>query len=153
MGVINVFTVSGNLTRDVELKYTSTGKAVAKGSIANNSGFGEYAKTNFINFTLWGKAAEGLAQHLTKGKQLFLTGAFETNNWVDNDGIQHKDWQMNQVSLQFGRDPRGSTGPAPETTGQSGQTGPGEGMNAHGMSEEQIKREATNAQGDDDIPF
>ena len=142
MADINVFTVSGNLTRDVELKYTSTGKAVAKGSIANNSGFGDYAKTNFINFTLWGKAAEGLAQHLTKGKQIFLTGEFTQNTWTDKDGIEHKDWQMNQVSLQFGRNPRGYTEPGAPAK-QEVYAGP----------VQQQKEEPIYDQGEDDIPF
>ncbi len=78
MADTNVVVVKGNLTRDSELKYTTTGKPMLKFSIANNVGYGteqgwkEY--TNFFDCTMWGKRTESVQQYLTKGAPVIVTG-------------------------------------------------------------------------------
>lgn len=53
--------------RDVELKYTSSNMAVCNVALAFNVGYGDRKTTTWIEASLWGKQAEGLAPHLLKG--------------------------------------------------------------------------------------
>ena len=80
----------GRLTRDAELKYTSSGKAVSKFSIAVNEKrkVGEEWKDHaeFFEITLWGKSAESLKLYLTKGKQIAVIGKLTQERWADSDG-------------------------------------------------------------------
>ncbi|WP_318409195.1 single-stranded DNA-binding protein [Photobacterium leiognathi] len=60
--------------RDAELRYTASQKAVTNIVLAYDVGFGEQKRTQWIEATLWGKRAESMAQYLTKGKEVLLTG-------------------------------------------------------------------------------
>lgn len=58
--------------RDVELRYTASGKAVCGLSLACDIGYGDNKRTSWIEGALWEKRAESLTQYLTKGKQVFV---------------------------------------------------------------------------------
>ena len=85
---MNKFIVTGNLTKDADLKYTPNDKAYSKFSIANNEGFGENKKTNFFNCTLFGKSAENLNRFLVKGQKVLITGRVELGKYTDKEGIE-----------------------------------------------------------------
>ena len=85
---MNKFIVTGNLTKDADLKYTQNDKAYSKFSIANNEGFGENKKTNFFNCTLFGKSAESLNRFLIKGQKVLITGRVELGKYTDKEGIE-----------------------------------------------------------------
>ena len=87
---MNVVALSGRLTRDCELKYTSGGTAVLSGSIA----VGERVKrgdqwqngVNFFEFAVIGKHGEGLKPYATKGRQVILVGRLKQDRWIAQDG-------------------------------------------------------------------
>jgi len=89
MADINQVVLVGRLTRDAELKYTNTGTAVCKMSIAVN----RRRKSNdqwineayFFDIVLWGKIGEALSQYLVKGKQVGVVGELRQNKW-EQDG-------------------------------------------------------------------
>lgn len=87
--MINNVTLVGRLTRDVDLRYTPNGKAVANFGLAVNRTFknanGEY-DADFINCQAWGKTAENLANYMKKGNQIGLTGRIQTRNYENNQG-------------------------------------------------------------------
>ena len=85
---MNKFIVTGNLTKDADLKYTQNDKAYSKFSIANNEGFGENKKTNFFNCTLFGKSAENLNRFLVKGQKVLVTGRVDLGKYTDKEGIE-----------------------------------------------------------------
>ena len=85
---MNKIIVTGNLTKDAELRYTTNEKAYSKFSIANNEGYGENQKTNFFNCTLWGKGAENLNRFLVKGQKVLITGRVELGKFTDKEGIE-----------------------------------------------------------------
>ena len=85
---MNKFIVTGNLTKDADLKYTPNDKAYSKFSIANNEGFGENKKTNFFNCTLFGKSAESLNRFLIKGQKVLITGRVKLGKYTDKEGIE-----------------------------------------------------------------
>lgn len=86
---INCVILVGRLTRDAELKYTNTGSAVSKLSVAVNrrkrSGDQWTDEANFFDVTIWGKMAESLNQYLNKGKQVAIEGELRQSRW-EQDG-------------------------------------------------------------------
>lgn len=96
---MNVCIFSGRLTRDAETKYAQSGTAVSKFSIAVDSGFGDYKRTDFINCTLFKR--ENLAQYLTKGKPVILSGELQTEKWQDKDGNQKTGFSIIVRDIDF----------------------------------------------------
>lgn len=96
---MNKFIVTGNLTRDAELKYTTNEKAYSKFSIANNEGYGDNKKANFFNCTLWGKSAENLNRFLVKGQKVLITGKIDINKYQDKEGIEKQIIEINVDSF------------------------------------------------------
>ncbi len=86
---INVVTLVGRLTRDSELKYTNSGTAVCKFSLAVNrkkrSGDQWTDEVSYFDVVLWGKQGEALQQYLAKGKQIAVSGELRQNRW-EQDG-------------------------------------------------------------------
>lgn len=91
MANFNKVILLGNLTRDVELRFTQSGLAVAKMGMAVNrrskSKDGEAKEsTCFVDLTAFGKQAEVLDQYVGKGKPLFVEGRLEYSTWDDKNG-------------------------------------------------------------------
>jgi single-strand DNA-binding protein len=86
---VNSVTLTGRLTRDAELRYTSGGIAVTKISIAFDNSYqknGEWVNdTSFINVTAWDKTAEKCAEELQKGSPVLVEGYLKMNSWTDKD--------------------------------------------------------------------
>lgn len=86
---LNIFAVSGRLTRDCEMKKTANGMTIAEFSIASNykkKSYDSYVdEVSFLDFAIFGKRADGLAKYLTKGRQVNLKGWIRQDRW-DRDG-------------------------------------------------------------------
>lgn len=86
---MNVATLVGRLTKDVDLRYTSNGKAVGSFTVAVSRPFknanGEQ-EADFILCQVWGKQAENLAQFTGKGSQIGLTGRIQTRSYDNKQG-------------------------------------------------------------------
>lgn len=87
----NYLTVVGNLTRDPELRYTPSGAAVAKFGIAVNRFYtnrnGERVEqTDFFNVNAWRQLAENIAESLTTGLRVVVTGRLQSRSWETEDG-------------------------------------------------------------------
>lgn len=82
----NIIVLTGRLTRDAELKYTQSGKAVASFGLAVNDGFGDKEKTYFFNCSIWDKSAENLANLTHKGSKIAVNGKLTSRNYEANDG-------------------------------------------------------------------
>ena len=79
----------GRLTRDPELKTTTTGISVTTFSIAVDRNFTKEDGTrdaDFINCLSWRKQAENIARYCTKGSQIAVNGRIQTRNYEDRDG-------------------------------------------------------------------
>jgi len=81
----NKVIVIGNLTRDLEIRYTSAGKAVANVSLAINRKSGDKDETTFVEITVWEKQAEICGQYLFKGSPAMFEGRLQTESWQDKD--------------------------------------------------------------------
>lgn len=86
---MNVVTLNGRLTRDVELRYTPNGNAVGRFSLAVNRRVpnqnGERI-ADFINCVIWNKPAETLAQYTKKGSLIGVQGRIQTGSYENQQG-------------------------------------------------------------------
>jgi len=97
----------GNLSRDVELRYTPNGTAVAKFGLATNRTYIDPAtkekkqEVMFIDITIFGRAAESANQYLKKGSQVLVEGRLVLNSWNDNRGQKRSKHEIIAESLKF----------------------------------------------------
>ena len=83
---MNKIIVTGNLTKDMEVEITSNDKVHGKLSIANNVGYGENQKTNFLMCDLYGQRVDTLSKYLLKGAKVLITGQLNVTNIEREDG-------------------------------------------------------------------
>ena len=91
MASLNKVMLIGNLGKDPEVRYTTSGAAVASFSVATTEKFknksGEWEeKTEWHNVTLWSRLAEIAGEYLSKGKTVYIEGGLQTRKWQDKDG-------------------------------------------------------------------
>jgi len=91
MASLNKVLLIGNLGKDPEVRYTTSGTAVASFSLATterlkNKGGEWEERTEWHNITLWGRLAEIAGEYLAKGKSVYLEGRLQTRKWQDRDG-------------------------------------------------------------------
>jgi len=108
--------VIGNLTRDPELKYTSTNQAICNGGIAINERWtregGERAEyASFFDYEIWGKQAETFSQYMAKGRLVLLDGNLRQDRWEGEDGTKRSRVKIRVRSFTFlGSPPQGGEG-------------------------------------------
>ncbi|MDR3191309.1 MAG: single-stranded DNA-binding protein [Lactobacillaceae bacterium] len=89
--MINRVVLVGRLTRDVELRYTTSGAAVGTFALAVNRDFtnanGE-RETDFINAVIWRKSAENFANFTSKGSLVAVEGRLQTRNYENQQGTR-----------------------------------------------------------------
>lgn len=84
---MNLFTFTGNLGKDAEVKFLSSGTPVCEFSVAVKSGYGDKEKTNWVRCAIFGKKAEGqLPSYLQKGTQVAISGELELQEWEGQNG-------------------------------------------------------------------
>jgi single-strand DNA-binding protein len=115
MASFNRVILMGNLTRDVELKYTPSGMAVTDIGLAVNdrrkSQTGEWVEeTTFVDITLWGRTAEVASEYLSKGSLAFIEGRLKLDTW-ETDGQKRSKLRVVGERLQLL--PKGGGGGAP----------------------------------------
>jgi single-strand DNA-binding protein len=88
---VNKVILVGNLGKDPDLRYTTSGTAVANFSLATTERFkdrsGEFQKrTEWHNIVAWGGLAEICGKYLKKGKQIYIEGRIQNRSYDDRDG-------------------------------------------------------------------
>ena len=87
----NVFSFTGTIVRDAEVRFSPAGLAILNVTVANTIGFGDKQKTNWVRVVLFGKRAEGtFKDFLLKGQQVFVSGELSTNEYDAKDGSGKK---------------------------------------------------------------
>lgn len=76
----------GRITRDVELRYTASGKAVCDLGVAINERRGEKEETLFLDVTCWDKTAEFCNSYLSRGRLVLIDGRLQMEKWTDKEG-------------------------------------------------------------------
>jgi single-strand DNA-binding protein len=103
---INRVVLTGNLTRDPELRTTPSGMSVCSLRIASNSrrkdGSGNWVdKPNYFDVTVWGAQGENCAQYLSKGRPVAVDGRLEWREWDDQSGNKRQAVDIIADSVQF----------------------------------------------------
>jgi single-strand DNA-binding protein len=122
---INVVAITGNLTKDPELRSTPSGTPVCKLRVAVNSRrkdgqSGEWIdKPNYFDVTVWGAQGENCSTYLSKGRPVAVEGRLEWREWEAQDGSKRQAVEIIANSVQFlgsrGDDQGGGNGIAPRS--------------------------------------
>ena len=102
----NKIILIGNCLRDVEIRYTQSGTAIAKTGLAVNRRFkgqnGEQKdETMFIDLTIFGRSAEIANQYLGKGRKVLAEGRLVLEQWTDQNGQNRSKHSIAVENLQF----------------------------------------------------
>ena len=87
--MFNKIILVGNLTRDIELRYSQAGMGIAKTAIATSRKFtsnGEKEEVCFVDITFFGRSAEVANQYLRRGSKILVEGRLNFEQWVDQNG-------------------------------------------------------------------
>lgn len=89
----NEIIITGNLTREPELRFTTSGTATCSFGVAQNRRYqqnGEWvdAPTNFFNVTVWGQYGENVASSINKGDRVTVKGRLDFRKYTNKDGIE-----------------------------------------------------------------
>ena len=149
MGSVNKVILVGNLGRDAELRYTPGGAAVATLNMATTEVWNDKAgqrqeRTEWHNVDLWGKPAESLKEYLVKGKQVYVEGRIQTDEYTDKEGVKRKSTKVRCDKVVLLGGGGGGRGASPSRGGGE------ESMGGHGPSPAPDVSEPLT---DDDIPF
>ena len=153
--MVNKAIIVGNLGRDPEVRFTPSGKAVARFSVATTERWTDQQgqkqeRTEWHNIVVWGRQAETCGQYLAKGRQVFIEGSIRSRSYDDKDGNKRYITEIIASDVQFlgggGREggggarsgSRGDDGPPPPSDADFGGGGYGGGGGGG---------------PDDDIPF
>ena len=145
----NKITIIGNLGRDPELRYTPQGTAVCDFSVAVNDRkrdkAGEWQDvTTWFKITFWGKQAENASKYLTKGRQAYIEGRLQVEEWTDRDGNNRYTLAVQGSDIQFLGEGRGES--SEQSSTESSYT------SSASSSSGDFSGPASTAT-DDDIPF
>lgn len=90
---INKVILIGNLTRDPEIRTTTTGQSVASFTVACNRSWNDQQgmrvdAVEYVDVVAWGKLAEIVGQIYKKGRRTYVEGRLQTRNWEGQDGVK-----------------------------------------------------------------
>ncbi|MBI4370441.1 MAG: single-stranded DNA-binding protein [Elusimicrobia bacterium] len=104
---VNFVMLAGRLTRDPDVRYLPSGKAVVRLSVASSRRFLN-KNTNewqeevvFVDVTVWGDAAQRSGERLRKGSPVFVEGRLKLNKWEAKDGTKHSKIEIDAQRIQF----------------------------------------------------
>jgi len=101
---LNSVNIMGNLTRDPEMKFTPSGKAVCSLSIANNRVYTKNAEkvteVSYFDVDVWGQAAENCAKYLLKGSGIIIEGRLRQDRW-EKDGKTNSRVRITANAVHF----------------------------------------------------
>jgi single-strand DNA-binding protein len=103
---INRVTITGNLTRDPELRSLQSGTSVCKLRVAVNSrrkdANGQWIdKPNYFDVTVWGAQGENCSTYLSKGRPVAIDGRLEWREWEAQDGSKRQSVEIIADAVQF----------------------------------------------------
>lgn len=138
MASLNKVILIGNLTRDPELRYTPSGAAIAKFSLAVNDKFKQgdewKERVNYVDIVVWGKQGENCSEYLAKGRSVCVDGRLQYSAWETEEGQKRSKLEVVADRVVF-------------LGGKGGQDGSGkaEGRDAGAAPSEAVQN--------DDVPF
>ena len=155
----NSVIITGNVTRDAELRYTSTQKPVLGFTVAcNRQGQDGQSAADFFPVVLWGKSAEALEKYLTKGKSVLVKGRLQTRSYESKTGEKRNVTEIVADSfggvelLGGGERAQGGYTQQPPAQNQRSQSARG-GWNPLDVDEPASSAQSARTQEQGDFPF
>ena len=114
---MNRVVLIGRLSRDPELRHTSSGMAVCQINVAisRRVGAGRDPETDFINVVVWDKQAENVSKYLSKGRQVAVEGRIQTRSYDNNEGKRTYVTEVVANNVEFLGSASDNTAPRQET--------------------------------------
>lgn len=155
---MNSVQLIGRLTKDLDLRYTQSGKAVATGTLAVNRRFKNASGENeadFIQIQIWDKSAENLANFTRKGSQIGVNGRIQTRNYENKEGARVYVTEI--VVENFTLLEKKSDGQGAQSNGQNDQRNTQSNQGGYGGYSQSADPFGSAGQSidisDDDLPF
>src|SRR5437868_8564082 len=150
---VNKVILVGNLGKDPEIKYTPSGTAVAKFSLATNERYKDKAgqwqdRTEWHNIVAWQRMAEIVGEYVKKGSKIYIEGRLQTSSWDDKESGQKKyrtEVIANDLVLLGGRGEGADS--------ESSPRGRGAAASSNDFDQRAPEPEASAQITDEDIPF
>lgn len=160
MASFNKVILLGNVTRDPELRYISSGTAVTDIGLAVNdrrkNAAGEWVEeTTFVDVTLWGRTAEVAGEYVQKGSPLLIEGRLKLDTW-EKDGKKNSKLRVvgERMQLLGSRGEGGGKAGKPRVAAARGGGAPADDSFQGGPSYDDVGPGGPGSVGaDDDIPF
>ena len=147
---MNKVILSGNLTKDPEVRYTQSGVAYARMGIAvsrpysSKNNDSQQPQTDFFNLVSWNKQAEFCGRYLKKGSRVLVEGRIQNDNYEGKDGVKHYNVNIVVDNIEF-------AGSKPSGGGDNSNDG---GNNFDGGNYKNNSGSNYNNDSDDvDVPF
>lgn len=127
--MLNKAILIGNIGKDIELRYTPSGKAVCNVSLATTRNYKGEKHTTWHNVVMWDKSAENTAKYCSKGSKICVEGMIENTQYTDREGNTRYKSEIIAHSVLF--------------------------LSVNQAKREEVQDQETNAgiQPDDDLPF
>lgn len=164
MASLNKVMLIGNLTRDPEVRHTPKGTAVGDFGMAMNMTFrgqdgSDKEEVCYVDVVVWGRQAETCKQYLSKGRQVFIEGRLQLDQWESPQGEKRSRMRVRAERVQF-LSSGGSGGGGGYSSGSSSSKGSSPSR-SQGSSESTPPQSSSyspaddfsDADGDDEIPF
>jgi single-strand DNA-binding protein len=106
MASVNKAIIVGNLGKDPEVRFTQSGRAMARFSVATTESWmdkenGRQERTDWHNVVVWGKQAESCGQYLAKGRQVYIEGSIRSRSYDDKEGNKRYITEIVAQRVQF----------------------------------------------------
>lgn len=151
---VNKAILVGRLGSDPEVRSTQSGTSVANMSLATNRYWKDQSgqrqeETEWHRVVVFGRLAETCGEYLSKGRQIYVEGRLQTNEWEDRDGVERRTTEIVANNVQFlsGGDQGGGGG------GGFGGPPPQEPSGPQGGGQPEGGDDFDQSFDDDDIPF
>ena len=132
MASVNKVIIVGNLGGAPELRYTPSGKAMARFSLATNEawldgGGNRQEHTDWHSVVVWTRQAEPCAQYLAKGSQVYVEGKLRTHEYTDKEGIKRSSTEIVAQRVQFLGNGQGKSAKGPVDVASDSDAGEWDG--------------------------
>ena len=158
--MFNKIILVGNLTRDIELRYTQSGAGIANTAIATSRKFTQNGEKKdevcFVDITFFGRSAEVANQYLRKGSKILVEGRLKFDQWVDQNGQKRSKHSVIVETMQMldskGDNQNGGQGGNMPHNNQQGGYNQNNNYNAPQQGQQQSYQQPTQQQSYNQAP-
>lgn len=111
--MLNKVVLQGRLTKDVELRHTQSGKAVASFTLAWSEKYQDQERKLFLPCVAWGGTGEFVCKWFRKGDAIIVEGKLSTRDWTDSKGNNRQTIELTVTEVHFAGKKEPTTDSAP----------------------------------------